>query len=332
MSLFTRTILLLSIFVLAVLLAAGIILLTDPSPTPIDRFVAARNLNRAIAYQTVAIEGGRVAKTGSGSLYESSHAVPAEARPGSEVKPMESQIGDAALFYAVEVAAMDELLANLNSGASGINALKQQIAAETRRRREAMQNLVRIGDEFRAYAIQMDSYREAIGGSIGVVFDLDAVVHAGMDDLRSIRAEELQIQVDEGRTIEAIRALEEQNYQISRAFQSTAEKIGMYEKIDPTLSNSAAEVGKPWLRGSVVRASEDRMAGLVWINIGKEDGVTEGQRLAVYRGDRFVAHMRVQSVNPGESLARLEEAFRVGGERILPDDQVRVSTNFATRG
>jgi hypothetical protein len=80
----------------------------------------------------------------------------------------------------------------------------------------------------------------------------------------------------------------------------------------------------------VVRVAEDRMSGLVWVNIGKEDGASEGQRMAISRGGRFVAYVRLQSIGPGESLARLEPAFR-GVERILETDQVTVAANFGDR-
>ncbi len=329
MSLFTRSILLLSIFVLAVTLSTGIAKLGDSSASATDRFVAARNLNRAIAYQTIQVQGGRVAKTGHGN-HEDTQDIPLEDGAKSYVAKADSLIADAAILTHLDRKKLAAEAAKYDTGwdgKPGIAELSNQISAGNRAARDRVMEITRFGDELRQVAVQLNSYRNVIQSAMQGIFNMDYEVHRALVDLNALRAERLQLTADEGRTRDAIRALEEDNWKISKDYERVATIIGMYEKSDPTIRAKANTTGKPWLRGVVTRASEDRYSGLVWVNLGQEDGIQEGQRFAIYRGGSFVAYVRIQSVNPGESLARMEEAFR-GVERVLPNDTVRVATNF----
>jgi len=331
MSLFTRSILLLSIFVLAVTLSTGIAMLGDSSPSATDRFVAARNQNRAIAYQAIQVQGGRVARTGS-NLHEDTAEIPPEHATFATVAKVDSLIADAAIRTHLDRKQLAAMAARYDTGWEGnpgISELNEQIGASTRAARDRVMEITRFGDELRQVQVQLNSYRNVIQSGMQSIFNMDYEVHRALVDLNALKAERLQLTVDEGRTRDAIRALEEDNWKISRDYERVATIVGMYEKLDPRIRAEADSKGKPWLRGVVTRASEDRHSGLVWVNLGQEDGIQEGQRFAIYRGGSFVAYVRIQSVNPGESLARMEEAFR-GVERVLPNDTVRVATNFGS--
>jgi len=338
MSLFTRTILLMSIFLLAFALAQGVDVLVDSSPSGIDRFVAARNTNRAIAYQTVAVRGGRVAVSTPGTNVETNQDVPVEGNPGSSVKRSESKVAEAAFKAAMHRQALDaeasKYVVGYEEGGKqipGIDALNESIAKDSKRSTDALLGLNRVGDDFRAFGLTLKAHRNTINSSMQAVFNLDYQFHRALVDTNALKAERLQLEADEGRVRADIRGLEDRNYNLNRAFERTIKTLGMYEKYDPTLSAAAANTGKPWLRGEVVRVASDRMSGLVWVNIGAEDGAITGQRLAIYREGRFVAYLRVQSTGPGESLARLEQEF-LRGERIQENDQVRVAQNFGKNG
>jgi len=337
MSLFTRTILLMSIFVLAVTMSAGLNLLNDSSASAIDRFVAARNQNRAIAYQTVALQGGRVATSTPGRTIDDNQEIAAEGNPGATVKKSESMIADAAWEAFLT---RSQLEAEANKYVTGwteagvqkpsLAQLNEQIASGSKKYRDELLGLNKIGDDFRSFAIQIGNYRNTIAGSMQAIFNLDYQVHRAVIDMNALKAERLQIEAEEGRVRADIRELENQNYNLNRSFEQTVKTIAMYEKYAPEIRAAANREGRPWLRGEVVRVADDRMSGLVWINIGTEDGAIEGQRLAIHREGRFIAYVRVQSVGAGESLARLEPGFR-DGERIATSDQVRVAANFGNR-
>jgi hypothetical protein len=88
----------------------------------------------------------------------------------------------------------------------------------------------------------------------------------------------------------------------------------------------ADATGRNWLRGKVVGVGSDPRTGVVSISIGANEGVKEHQVFTIFRNDRLIGKMRVESVTANGAVGRLLPEFR--GRVVMEMDSVKASEPF----
>jgi hypothetical protein len=335
MSLLTRMVLLLSLVVLSVAMAAGLFIQNDNSPSGIDRFVSARNVKEAVAYQTVRTSGGIVPASAGLTTVEAGAVYEAAARPGSNVAADKSLLWRESWRAYIGLKKLELEAEKYRKGWSeggkdvpNLDKLREDIAKNIRIHHEEAAGFAKVEDDLTNLGVTLSSYSESISRFSSFAFSLDYEVHQKLADANALRAEKMQIEVDTSRLLANKQGLEEENNRLSNAFSRAAITVATYDRRDPALRGQAGSAGKPWIRGEVTKTSADNLSGLVWFNLGSVDGIKVGQRLAVEHNGAFVAYMRVESVNANDALGRLEEGFR-GTARVNSNDTVRAPSNFA---
>jgi hypothetical protein len=328
MSLLTRTILILSLVVLSVAIAAGLMLHADSSPSGIDRFVAARNHNEAVAYQTAKLVGGRVAKAGGMiSANMGDKLLADDQRPGSDVQLKDSQLARDTARAAAELQAARDEIVKLALDDAGIATLNDRVTQARAGLRKTTADFSKIEGTLSSLAVTLESYSASISRYFQLALNLDFEVQAVLADITPLRLEAAQINADTARIELNARGLETEVDRLQAQFNRAAQTLADYEKRMPSLRYEASVAGKPWLRGAVTQASTDILSGFVWINLGEVDGVRPGQRFAIHRDGRFIAHMRIESVGPDRAEGRLEEGFR-GAVKVAVNDSVRAAAHI----
>ena len=336
MSLFTRTMMLLCLMALMLSFGVGLREANDKSPTDTDRFVAARNYRRAIAYRQVDYVGGQVGRPDAGTNMIYSDSITEEPqRVGAKI---ESKFSLAAMeAYKANIlekdltAERDRLEAG-GKDANGVNQpsiadLMNQIADEHRKDRANTAKLKLIEGRVRVFANEIDSYSYMIQSFQQKIFNLDYEVQIAIIERNALLAEQAQVVANAGRIIADTSTIEDHNADTNKEYARVARLLGDYDTRDPELRAWAARVGNPWLRGVVMRAHEDSRIGTVWISIGEQDGVKSGQLFSIHRGNQFVGRMRVESVERNGAVGRLTEEFR-GMAQVRAYDRIRATANL----
>jgi myosin heavy subunit len=129
----------------------------------------------------------------------------------------------------------------------------------------------------------------------------------------SLRQEQSQV----ARLKKSLNLQEEIVAEKNREIDELNEKILELERTGATVATTdgEAEVAAPANISGTVTAVRDNLAS---INIGSAQGVKEGMKLMVYRGENFVAYLRVEEVRVDRAVGTIAD------QRLqpMPDDKV----------
>jgi hypothetical protein len=300
----------------------------SPEPSWRDKFVAERNVRRAIAYRYTRLKGGRVAESAHGfGLASESQQLPAEGMnrapygldgengnaggpeqyPGAEVRTqhslieLERQRGDAARAAKTT---------RISEAEKEVVALQAQISTANRQRREEFGKLGTVRDTAKLFGAEMEAFRYIISSFQQRVFNIDYEIHRVTIERDALAAELAQIRGDFGRVSEQIVTLEDQHYELRKNYERTVKTLGLYQTLDKDLPRLADEVGRGWLHGQVIAVGADPRTGIVTISIGSQDGVALFQEFTVYRGTQFLGKIQIEEVDANHAIGRLKPEFR----------------------
>lgn len=325
MSLLTRTFLLLSLMISAIAIAAAYEFGSAANGSPVDKLVAERNMRRALAYRTVFLQGGSVATSFPGNSWGAASAASDEARPGSKVTGSESVLAEVARLATV---ALSDMTAAVAQQQEGTTADRQAIDAATVKRRAANNSIRQSTEGLLVFGGQLSTYAKPLTVYTNLMFNLDYDIQRMSRQRDAERVEVAQLVLDAGRLRSDLVGLEDAHLNLSRKFERVVTRLANYAKYAPDLPAQAEQVASPWVRGTVVDASANSAVGLVWLSVGRQDGVEAGQKFAVYRDDKFVAYVRVDNVERNRAQASLLTEFR-GNTNVVAGDTVRAAVNFA---
>ena len=317
---------------------------TDPAPAWRERFLAEANIRRAIAYRYVDIKGGIVADRGHSKGLQSDDT---SLDPESLGAPPMGIEGDPTTGLSTEplagsrIAHKDSLLAmEIRDGeqqgrnhdgekaviVADIDTLRGQISEANRARRAELDKLSEVRDVAKLFAAEMQAYRYIIASFQQKVFNLDYEIQRVIIERDALTAELAQV----GNDIQRIRgqkvALDDVYYQVSRSFDRNIKVLALYETLDPNLRRMADRVGRGWLKGRVISASDDPRDGVVAISIGSQDGVKHNQEFSVFRNRKFIARMRIYELEDNYAVGKVLPDFR--GRVIEVNDLVKVSETY----
>lgn len=353
MGVFSRTMLMLTIAWLVGLIVTFMFMVNDPEPGWRDKFVAEANIRRAIAYRYVDIKGGVVAERGHDkgpnkgsdeagldpeSLGVAPMGLPGEGGAGLSTDPLPGakvrKDGSLIAIATEQGRKQNELFrGSKDDTASAIATLRDDIATAQRTRRVADSKLAQVREASRMFAAEMQSYRYIIASFQQKVFNLDYEIQRVLIERDALTAELAQVSNDLKRVENQQLELEDGYWEVSKRFDSTVRLLAKYEVTDPNLRRMADATGRGWLRGKVVGVGSDPRTGVVSISIGSNDGVQENQVFTVYRNEKLVGKIRVESVRANVAVGRLLEEFR-GKAIVMENDSVKSAETFggATTG
>lgn len=346
MGVFSRTMLMLTIAWLAAINVTFIYLNANPEPDWRSKFVAERNIRRAIAYRYTDIKGGRVPESGHEFRFDSMNsAISAESigaapwglpdegagsagdqnpLPGALVKASQSRIAQIKLSGAAAKQNHDNAVTDV---AKIINDLQRAVAEHNRERRRQVEKLSAVRDKARLFSAEMSAYRYIIASFQQKVFNLDYEIQRVIVERDALKAEFAQVKNDIDRIKGQQIGLENAYYELSRGYEQNIKVIAMYEQLDPNIRRLADQTGRTWLFGRVRSVGEDPRTGVVTISIGSQDGVEENQEFTIHRGGQFIGRMRVEEVAHNYATGRLLPEFR-GKATVTENDRVKVAEKF----
>lgn len=337
MGVFSRTMMMLTLAWLVGLFVMFMFMGNSSEPSWREKFIAERNVRRAIAYRYVDIKGGMVAESGHGfgqdadndsMTPESLGNAPIEgASPPTDPLPGTKVVQS---LLKVERDAGSAQSGNFEAAKSSVEAtntqLMQDIVTFQRSRREHDQRLAAVRESARKFATQMDSFRHVLASDQQRMFNLDYEYHRAMVETDALKAELAQVQNDIARADSQAMTLEDVYYELAKSYDKTVRILSWYEQAAPDLRQMADTTGRGWLRGKVVAVGGDPRTGVVSISIGEHEGVKVGQRFTIFRNGSFVAKMIVENVQKNGATGRLLEEFR--GTVIAEGDGVKTSEAF----
>lgn len=170
------------------------------------------------------------------------------------------------------------------------------------------------------------------GKQIAQQADLIKQQLATISDLQAQRADLSQVLIDEKskvrRYTDTVLRLQEQNKSLEQQLlESTASLERALEQVT-ALTPEGGETPDPGpeppvlIRGSVTKIDQiTEGLTFVQVNVGTRDLVKEGMEFTVYRGDEFIAKVKIASVDTAESVGQLTlgggvqegDAVRAGG-------------------
>lgn len=346
MGVFSRTMLMLTIAWLAGLIVLFVVKSARTEPDWREKYVAEANIRRAIAYRYVDIMGGSVAERGTDkggkenaetamapeSLGAAPYGLPEEGGSGGSVDPLPGakvrpQDGLLAKTVAEGAAAAGNADAAKLEAIASITEKRAAIAEAQRARRIADSKLAQVREAARMFAAEMKSYQYIIASFQQKVFNLDYEIQRIMVERDALTAELAQIQNDINRIQAQQLEMEDSLYETSKRYEKTVKVLAWYEQADPNLRRMADATGRGWLRGKVVGVGEDPRTGVVSISLGSNEGVFEGQEFTVFRNEKYLGRMRVESVRANVSVGRLLPEFR-GKVVITENDSIKSAEVF----
>lgn len=351
MGVFSRTMLMLTIAWLAAINVTFIYLNATPEPDWRAKFIAERNVRRAIAYRYTDIMGGRVPESGhefksesgnSAIAAESLGAAPyglpdeggsvgaggADALPGAMIKASQSLI-------ALEKRAGDDARTNhdntvqdiITNQKSGLSKLEKDIADFNRDRRKQVDRMSTVRDKARLFAAEMSAFRYIIASFQQKVFNLDYEIQRVIVERDALKAEFAQVRNDIDRIKSQQVDLENAYYDLSREYERNVKVLAMYVSLDPNISRLADQTGRTWLFGRVRSVGADPRTGVVTISIGSQDGVEANQEFTIHRGGQFIGRMRVEEIAENYATGRLLPEFR-GKVTVIENDSIKAAEKF----
>ncbi len=123
--------------------------------------------------------------------------------------------------------------------------------------------------------------------------------YGNLNDVRSAKAElagELQETLKRNELLEKNLMIVRRNYEEQKAeVEALNDKLREVERLVPGgIAAAASEPIAPAGLAGTVTAVRDNIAS---VNIGKAQGIKEGMKLIVYRGDQFVGHLKIENVD-----------------------------------
>ncbi len=327
MGLWTRTTLLFLLALLSLTLGLGLTEVFKNEPSDIDHFVATRNLRRAIAYRVVDYQGGKVAKSSSGDRFDDTAEALPEKHPGAEIPVKFSLIALEAHETNLAIEELTKANNELRNGSDdkpGIEELKKRIAEWNHQRREKTNKFGLIENVVRVFAMEVDSYSYTIENLAQQAFNLAHETREAELSNGALRKEIEKVRLAGGRLKRDLIDLEDHNYDTNKKLAKTIKTLALYDTYEPDLRALSNRIGNPWLRGVVVRSHEDSRVGVVWISIGKQEGVQVGQVFSIHRQGNFIGRIQIESIERNRAVGRLLEEFR-GIAQIYPHDRVRAT-------
>lgn len=325
MSLWTRLVHLLTLVIVTIVMAVAITRTgAEESSSSLDELIAERNLRRAIAYRAVSLQGGQVAGSFPGSSSSvSDSATPApEGNSGAEIAPANSLMG---VTMAAKNSELATVVSKVEEAKQGLTTSDEELRKNAEEFVAAVADIRKNTAELKVFAEEIDTYQAPISTYTNLLFNLDYEIQEMSRDRDSLRVEVEQVRHDEGRLMHDMAALENANYALSRDHSRAIRMAARYSALVPEIATAAASVGDPWVDGRVVQASEDSRLGLVYISIGSQDGISRGQKLAIYRNNAFVAYMRVEAVERNRAQGSLLNQFR-GRVGVNAGDEIRAAS------
>jgi hypothetical protein len=345
MGVFSRTMLMLTLAWLVGLIITFLFLDRQGENDWRDRYIAEANIKRALTYRYVDLAGGRVAESATDKGFqnaevalqaESIGAAPwglpgdtasagsTDALPGALIAPADSLIEQERRHGGTQVA---QIAAQQAQVQQQILELNNRIAEANRSRRANESQIAALGASASEFAGKMESYRGVISSSLQLIFNMDYENQRLLIEHDALVAELAQVQNDLRRIQGQQLELEDSYYELSKGYEGTVKLLAWYEQADPNLRRMADAAGRGWLRGRVVGVGGDPRTGVVSISLGRNEGVFVGQTFSVFRGDRFLARLVVESVQPNSAVGRLQDEFR-GRVLVHEGDSVRTSQPF----
>lgn len=347
MGVFSRTMLMLTMAWLVGLVVTFLFMINDPEPDWRDKFVAEANVRRAIAYRYTDIVGGTVAERGhdkgdnkkSGenqldaeSLGVAPYGLPDEGGSGGSTDPLPgAKIRKADSLIAIATKQGQDqgvaFRATKDDTAVAISELREAIATAQRQRRGADSKLAQVREASRMFAAEMQSYRYIIASFQQKVFNLDYDIQRVLIERDALTAELAQVNNDLKRIEVQQLELEDAYWDVSKDFDRTVRLLGRYTATDPNLARMADATGRTWLRGKVIGVGGDPRTGVVSISLGTNEGVQENQVFTIFRNEKLVGKMRVESVQANTAVGRLLPEFR-GKAIVMENDAVKSAETF----
>lgn len=150
----------------------------------------------------------------------------------------------------------------------------------------------------------------------------NALVFSYQDNVRqyeSLATEYIRMQLEYRKLSEEHRAISDSFLMAQKESQDLLIAIQHYQEMNPDIDKLSKTFG-PMVEG-LVEAAAEPPSGVVVINIGKNEGVIKGMKLSVFRGSEFVATIRVNRVDPTQSICMVENDYLQ--KRIQKGDIVR---------
>lgn len=346
MGVFSRTMLMLTMAWLVGLIVTYIFMMYDPTPPWRDQFIAEANIRRAIAYRTVDIQGGVVAERGhdksdntksaevqldAESLGVAPFGLPDEGGSGGSTDPLAgAKVRKDASLIAIATEQgrkQSEVFRGAKDDTTAaIVTLRTEIAEAQRQRRVADSKLAQVREASRMFAAEMQSYRYIIASFQQKVFNLDYDIQRVLIERDALIAELAQVNNDVKRIEVQQLELEDAYWEVSKDFDKTVRVLGRYTTHDPNLARMADATGRNWLRGKVIGVGSDPRTGVVSISLGSNEGVQEHQVFTIFRNDKLIGKMRVESVTANTAVGRMLPEFR--GRIVMENDSIKASEPF----
>ncbi|MBX3474595.1 MAG: hypothetical protein KF754_09450 [Planctomycetes bacterium] len=347
MGVFSRTMLMLTMAWLVGLIVTFLFMVNDPEPSWRDKFIAEANIRRAIAYRYTDIAGGMVAERGhaagenknSGekameaeSLGVAPYGAPDQGGSGGSTDPLPGALvrPDASLIAIAAKQGKDQgvaFRATKDDTTVAITELREAIAVAQRQRRAADSKLAQVREASRMFAAEMQSYRYIIASFQQKVFNLDYDIQRVLIERDALTAELAQVTNDLKRVEVQQLELEDAYWDVSKNFDRTVRLLGRYTTTDPNLARMADATGRTWLRGKVIGVGGDPRTGVVSISLGSNEGVQENQVFTIFRNEKLVGKMRVESVQANTAVGRLLPEFR-GKSIVMENDNIKSAETF----
>lgn len=333
MGVFSRMMMMLTLAWMVALIVAFSMMNIDPEPSWREKFVAERNIRRALAYRYVDIKGGLVGDSGhdKGDNRKSAELqLDPESAGGTALLPGAKVRKDASLIAELTAQGADQ---NKNfrdakdEAEKAIAELRTQISEALRGRRVADNRLATVRDQARAFATEMQSYRYIIASFQQKVFNLDYEIQRAMIERDALVAEVAQVTNDLKRLDSQQMELEDGYYDLSGRYMRIIKALAIYDTHDPDLRRLADATGRIGLHGKVIGVGRDARTGIVSISLGKNEGVQETQVFSIFRNGALIAKMRVDNVGNSVSVGKLLPEF-MGKAIVVENDSVKSAESF----
>jgi hypothetical protein len=322
------------------LMVMFIFMRNSSEPSWREKYVAEANIRRAIAYRVVDAAGGTVAEYGHGhgtdsdnqamaaeSLGAAPYGLPdqggslsTDALPGAKLPGNLSQIDLERQRGTGQDLAMEEAK---QAAIAQNKELNSAIANALRKRREHEARVDAVREAARTFAAQMESFQYSIAADQQRVFNLDFEIHRLMIETDALTSELAQVKNDIERVNGQSITLEDSYYELSKSYDRTIKVLAWYEQAVPNLRQIADTAGSGWLRGKVVAVGDDPRTGIVSISVGSQEGVKVNQIFTIFRNEKFVARMVVESVKANIAVGRVLDEFK--GTIVAEGDSVKTA-------
>ncbi|MGE3854635.1 MAG: hypothetical protein AB7K09_23080 [Planctomycetota bacterium] len=186
--------------------------------------------------------------------------------------------------------------------------------------------LEKIRTQVSTFAATIKAYEKALASVQRKYAGLQDSYQDTVRQFESLAIEKKRLQIEKERILEDHRGIEDAYFLAQKENSMLDEKISMMVRTNPELPGMARHNGQ-LVQGTIKSASEPP-TGVVVISVGRDDGVTRGQRFSVFDASSgsFKARVHITEVKPSVSVGVVEHPYE--NVRINVNDRVRRSAIF----